>query len=489
MTQLDDILLDLGARCVVASTREARQVTVDSRRAGSEVAFAAGPGATPASTHGHAYVAAAVKSGAPTVLVEDDGAVAVPAGVGVFVSSRVRALAAMASERLCGRPSTKLAVVGITGTNGKTTTSFVLAHLLEALGTRSAVFGTLGIGAPAAPAYTGFTTPEADVISARLAALVEDGTEAVAMEVSSHALALERAEGVHFAVAAFTNLSHDHLDFHESIESYRAAKERLFRDLLPPGGVAVVPVEDDGVRAAAGGHRCLTWGPGGDVSATAVTPTPGGTRLRLALGDVTGEVEVSLFGAYNVENLLVACACALALGHAPAAVLAAVPGVRGAPGRFERVGTGTPVVVVDFAHTPDALAGAARTARGLVGPGGKLWVVFGCGGDRDAKKRPVMGRVAAELADVVIVTDDNPRTEDAQAIRAAVVAGAAGPGRVHDQGDRRRAIEQAVAGAGHADVVLIAGKGHETTQTRGQRTVPFDDRVVSAEALAARGDA
>ncbi|MDP2345382.1 MAG: UDP-N-acetylmuramoyl-L-alanyl-D-glutamate--2,6-diaminopimelate ligase [Deltaproteobacteria bacterium] len=471
-------------------------VTLDSRLARPGVVFVASRGVTPASKDGHAFIADAVKAGASVVVVED--ASAAPASIPTIVTKHARALAARLAERIHGEPSQQLRIAGVTGTNGKTTTTFLLASIARAAGHKGAVFGTLGVGDPADPEPSGFTTPEAEVLSARLVDVKQQGYDVVGLEVSSHALATRRVEGITFAAGGFTNLSHDHLDFHGDVESYFQAKERFFTELLPRAAPAVLPASDDeqGLHARLRKHRpdAITWGTSSNARLRAVDVkcTAGGLAFALHFDGSQVDVEApALLGAFNVENALVAAGLALGLGftlaHVAAGLRAAIP----PPGRMQRVANPEligradgPVVVVDYAHTPDALERALLTARGF--SNGRLFVVFGCGGDRDAAKRPVMGRIASDIADVVVVTDDNPRSEESEAILDAVAAGIGDrkrlvAGTALDHGtwariaNRRLAIRAAVRAAGSGDVVVVAGKGHERDQTAKGLQAPFDD--------------
>ena len=413
---------------------------------------------------GHDFAADAVGAGATALLV--DHVLDLEATQLVVPDTRL-AVGSLAAT-LWGHPSGRMAVVGITGTNGKTTTSYLLAAILERAGWPTGVVGTL----------TGsFTTPEAPELQARLAEMADAGRRAVAMEVSSHALALHRVDGTRFAVAVFTNLGHDHLDLHGTVERYFAAKASLFT----PDRAAVGVVNVDDVHG-----RQLTDAapipilPFGLSDAEDLTVGPAGSRFRWRGHEVT----LPVGGRFNVANALAAATAAGALGIADDVIAAGLGEVAPVPGRMEAVDAGQPFrVVVDFAHTPDALAGLLGELREVTP--GRVIAVFGCGGDRDAEKRPLMGRSAAEGADLVVVTSDNPRSEDPEAIVAAIVAGVPVPRRdvVITEVDRRRAIARALAEAAAGDVVVIAGKGHETTQTVAGEKRPFDDRAVARELL------
>ncbi|MDP9389568.1 MAG: UDP-N-acetylmuramoyl-L-alanyl-D-glutamate--2,6-diaminopimelate ligase, partial [Actinomycetota bacterium] len=370
-----------------------------------------------------------------------------------------------------GHPSRALPVVGVTGTNGKTTTTHLLAAVLEAHGWPTGVIGTLS-----GPR----TTPEAPDLQAALAAHVAHGAQAVALEVSSDALVQHRVDAVRFAVAAFTNLSPEHLNTHGDMESYFAAKASLFDP--DRAAVAVVNVDDPWGRRLAAGVR-IPVEPYSLADVDGIEPGARGARFRWE-GE---QVRLGLGGRFNVSNAVCAATVARHLGVPPATVAAGLSSFPGVPGRFERVDRGQPfAVVVDYAHTPAALEQVLLAARDEA-PGGRVLVVFGCGGERDRAKRPIMGEVAARLADVVVLTSDNPRGEEPGAILDQVRAGASGAPTLVVEPDRRAAIRHAVAAARAGDVVVVAGKGHETGQTAGGRTAPFDDRVEAAEALVVAG--
>jgi len=439
----------------------------DSRQVEAGALFFCVPGER---VDGHDFAAAAVAAGARALVVERE----LPLDVAQLVVDDVRLAMGPMAAAFWDWPARHLQLVGVTGTNGKTTTATLLAHLFESSGRRAAVLGTL-TGAR--------TTPEAPELQATLARLVEDGCEAVAMEVSSHALALGRVEGVRFDVAVFTNLGRDHLDFHGTMERYFAAKARLFEPARCER--AVVNLDDVYGRLLADAAQVPTLGYSlGDVEVLATGVE--GTRLRWR----GCEGHLGLVGSHNLSNAVAALTVATELGIEDGAAVAALTSARPAPGRFELV-TGLDAsfgVVVDFAHTPDALAAALGAAREVVGSGGRVIAVFGCGGDRDPSKRMPMGETAARLADVVVVTSDNPRDEDPERIIDSILEGV-DPGdvaKVTRESDRRAAIALALRGARPGDVVVIAGKGHETTQTVAGRRIDFDDRVVAAELLGAR---
>jgi UDP-N-acetylmuramoyl-L-alanyl-D-glutamate--2,6-diaminopimelate ligase len=441
---------------------------------------------------GRDFLAAAAAAGAVAALVD---AATPGAPLPVFEVAELAQRISAIAGRFYGEPSRALAVTGITGTNGKTTCCQLLAQLFTALEAPAGVIGTLGAGLlGAAPQDTGFTTPDAVATQRLLAELRAAGARRVAMEVSSHSLAQGRVAAVRFHTALFTNLSRDHLDYHAGMDAYRDAKARLFRQ--PGLQVAVVNLDDPAGRTIAAelpAHvRRLGYsaqGRGAELRVVRADFGAAGIRARIATPWGTGELSSPLPGAFNLANLLAVIAAACGQGFALDAVLAAVPRLRAAPGRMQEVGGGRPRVIVDYAHTPDALAQALAALRPATE--GRLWCVFGCGGERDRGKRPQMGAVAARGADVLVLTSDNPRGEDPQGILAEILAGLSAPQRatVAVMADRRRAIEHAIAAAAAEDCVLIAGKGHETWQEIHGVRWPFDDAAVARAALAARGEA
>jgi UDP-N-acetylmuramoyl-L-alanyl-D-glutamate--2,6-diaminopimelate ligase len=418
---------------------------------------------------GHDFAAAAVASGAVALLCERELPLAVPQ---IMVADVRVALGPIASA-FWGDPSRHLDVIGVTGTNGKTTTTHLLRSIFEVAGRPSAVIGTL-TGAR--------TTPEAPELQAQLASFRADGIVAVAMEVSSHALVLHRVDGTAFSVGVFTNLSRDHLDFHETMDDYFAAKVQLFTP--DRCALAVVNVDDEWGRRLVD-LLTIPWLPYALELVDDVVIDVRSSRCRWE--DV--QLVVPLGGRFNLSNALAAAVAAQAAGIDVDAIAAGIAAAGPVPGRFEPVDAGQPFqVIVDYAHTPDGLAEVLHAAREVSGSG-RVHVVFGCGGDRDRSKRGPMGEVASRLADRVIVTSDNPRSEDPGAIIDAIMSGIPDPSaRVADRSlivepDRRAAIAAAIAGAAPGDVVVIAGKGHETTQTTGHVVVPFDDRAVARELL------
>ncbi len=460
-----------------------RDVTHDSRQAAPEVLFAARPGAR---ADGHDFAPGAVAAGSPALLVERPVAAEAPQ---VQVASVAEALGPAAAE-VHGHPSRELTVLGVTGTNGKTTTTTLLQGVLEHAGLRAGLIGTTGVRGSGWVETGVRTTPEASDLQRLLRRLREEGVQAAAMEVSSHGLALGRMGGTRVAVAGFTNLSQDHLDFHGDMERYAAAKARLLTPAL--SDQAVVCIDDAwGRRLAQEATVPLTTvgldAADADVRAVDVALSERGASFAALGPGWRQDVTVPLPGRFNVINALLALTMSVAAGldaDTAARGLAAQGQVRG---RMERVEAGQPfTVLVDYAHTPEAVAGVLEAARELAT--GRVTVVLGCGGERDRGKREPMGRAAAR-ADRTVLTSDNPRSEDPEAILATLVSGAhaAGPRELLVEPDRREAIAAALARAEAGDVVVIAGKGHETTQDLGDRVIDFDDRVVAREVLGERG--
>ena len=428
---------------------------------------------------GHDFAADAVARGAVALVVDHP----LDLGVPEILVGDVRAAMAPAAARLHGDPTATLRTIGVTGTNGKTTTAYLVRALLEAAGHRTGMLGTVTSIVGGEERAVDRTTPEAIDLQATFAAMRAAGDTHCVMEVSSHALALHRADAIHWAAAIFTNLTQDHLDFHPTMEDYFAAKRLLF-EAAPE--VAVVNVDDPyGARLAADFPQATTIAiddPTADLRATDVTSDMSGSTFRA--GDL--ELRSPLPGRFNVLNVLGAVAAVRALGVGDDTIVAALPEAGRVPGRFEPVDEGQDfAVLVDYAHTPDSLENVLRAARPLTER--RLLCVFGCGGDRDRGKRPLMGEIAARLADHTIVTSDNPRSEDPEAIVAEILAGIADAAATEAIVDRRDAIERAVAIAGAGDVVVIAGKGHEQGQEfENGRKVAFDDVTVAREALRAR---
>jgi UDP-N-acetylmuramoyl-L-alanyl-D-glutamate--2,6-diaminopimelate ligase len=460
-----------------------RAVQYDSRNVGRGDLFVAIRGLA---RDGHQYVPGAIEKGAAAVVVEDDTVVPdelfLHTGVvKIVVGDSRRALAGI-SANYYGHPSGLLMLVGVTGTNGKTTSTYLLKSILEAAGMRVGLLGTIAylVGDEVLPAT--HTTPESLELNALLANMVTRGCTAAVMEVSSHSLALGRVEGLSFRAAVFTNLTQDHLDFHGSMGEYFRTKKMLF-DSLTSGAVAVTNVDDprgaDIVRSTqAAVVRYGVAGPA-DVSVGDVRMSISGMDLAVIHGGASTAMRSRLTGKFNVANILASCAAAGALGIPWEAIRQGVEETASVRGRFEQVSSPKGwTSIIDYAHTPDALENCLRTVRDLLPRDrpGKVITVFGCGGDRDAGKRPIMGRIASGLSDVVVVTSDNPRSEKPERIIEQILAGIL-PGKdVRVEIDRRQAISGALDLAQRGDVIVIAGKGHETYQVLGDRRVHFDDR-------------
>jgi UDP-N-acetylmuramoyl-L-alanyl-D-glutamate--2,6-diaminopimelate ligase len=497
-----EALVPLARRvgAVVASEQAAVElvvtgVTLRSQDVVAGDLFAALPGST---AHGAHYAADAVSRGAMAVLTDPVGAeIAAGIDVPVLVHPTPRAVLGELAAAVYGNPSERLRVIGVTGTSGKTTTTYLVEAGLRAAQRVAGLIGTVGIRIDGRTEPSALTTPEAPDLQALLAVMVERGVDTVVMEVSSHALTLGRVDAVHFAVGGFTNLSRDHLDFHPTMQDYLDAKAKLFDpESSVHAAVSVICVDDEAGREMATRAHCPTtvsaagldaqW----NVEQVHTAPHGGQEFVATDPAGVHHRVRIALPGRYNVANGLLALALLDAVGVSPEQ---AAPGLRTAtvPGRMQPVDGGQDfLALVDYAHKPGALRAALETLRAQTG--GRLAVVFGAGGNRDPGKRGPMGAVAAELADLVVVTDDNPRDEDPAAIRAAIMAGAAAAGttaRLVELGDRREAIDFAVGWAGAGDVVLVAGKGHEPGQTSRGQTRPFDDRDELAAALAQLGPA
>jgi len=475
---------------------EVNDLTQDGRAARPGCAFLAVRGTK---EHGLAYAPQAVANGARAVLWEPAPVAVVPDLPSEIVIAPVHNLREHVSaiaDRFFGAPSQSLSVAGITGTNGKTTCAYLLAQALETLGRPAAYMGTIGTGRPRALTASALTTGDAVTVQRTLAELKAGGAGSVAMEVSSHALDQARVGAVRFRTAAFTNLTRDHLDYHGTMENYGAAKTRLFTraDLRS----RVINVDDAFGRQLAidprgrgrlivtsRGHQSHTRAAAGFVRAMHVSLSTRGIELEFDSSWGTGALTASLVGDFNVDNLLTIVAVLLDWDVPLEDAIRALSQVHAAPGRMETFGgNAAPLAVVDYAHTPDALRKALSAARAHCT--GRLAVVFGCGGDRDPGKRPLMGAIAAELADDVLLTDDNPRTETPQSITDGIAQGIPAGIAFRVEHDRGRAIREALAAAGANDVVVIAGKGHEDYQIYGREKRAFSDQRVVGAALAAR---
>jgi UDP-N-acetylmuramoyl-L-alanyl-D-glutamate--2,6-diaminopimelate ligase len=456
---------------------EVTDVAYDHRAANPGTLFFCVPGFT---RDGHDFALDAINRGAAAVVVERELDLAIPQ---IRVKS-VRAAMAPAAAVFYGDPTAELEVVGITGTNGKTTTAFLVRALMEADGRQTGLLGTVKSVIGGVEREVQRTTPEAIDLQRNFRQMLDEGDTACAMEVSSHALELRRADAIHFAAAIFTNLTQDHLDFHPTMEDYFRAKRRLFKGGALRPRASIVNVDDSyGARLAAELDEPTTFAihSAADYRATNLRTGLSGSTFTVETPDGRLDLKSPLRGEFNVSNVLGALAAARALDVPAEICAAAIANAGQVPGRFETVEAGQPfAVLVDYAHTPDSLENVLRAARELTSQ--RLHVVFGCGGDRDRGKRPLMGEIASRLADRVIVTSDNPRSEDPEAIVQEVLVGA-GPGVEHEV-DRRVAIERALATAAPGDVVVIAGKGHEQGQEfEHGRKLAFDDVTVARDIL------
>lgn len=475
MTETEIVAAPAGAETI-----DIARITADSRQAAPGALFVALAGTK---ADGARFIVDAVARGAAAVLAGEGAEV--PAGLAVPVlraHEPRRALALMAARFYAAQPEI---AVAITGTSGKTSVAEFTRQLFAAAGRRAASLGTIGVVKPDGAVYGSLTTPDPVTLHETLAALAGEGITHLAFEASSHGLDQYRLDGVRIAAAAFTNLGRDHLDYHPTIDSYLAAKLRLFEELLPAGAPAVVNVdgpraEDVVAVARRRGLPVVTVGVKGETVRLANLTRDGFVQiLSIVHAGRTYDVRLPLIGTYQTANALVAVGLALAVGEDPAVVIPALASVSGVKGRLEIVGEKNgALAVVDYAHKPEALEAALDGVRPFVS--GKLISVFGCGGDRDRGKRPIMGAISAKRADVTIITDDNPRTEDPAAIRAEILAAAPGATEI---GDRGEAIRAAVAMMQPGDVVLVAGKGHETGQIVGQTVKPFSDHDCLRQAL------
>jgi UDP-N-acetylmuramoyl-L-alanyl-D-glutamate--2,6-diaminopimelate ligase len=467
-------------------------LTADSRKVEPGFLFAALPGAR---VDGRAFVPQALRNGAAAILAPQgfqlkDWAQDAPArDVNVLTDPDPRRrLARMAARFYDAQPDT---IAAITGTNGKTSVASFTRQIWAALGYKAAATGTLGLTAPNMSSGPGLTTPDPVQLHKTLAELKSSGVDYLVMEASSHGLDQRRLDGVRVTAAAFTNLTRDHLDYHHTMAAYRSAKLRLFDTLLAPGGLAVAPAGAPETAtlasiAAERGHKFLTYGriessdAPIDIACRSATPRNNGWALSLEILGASYEIDFALPGAFQIDNALCALALVIGCGGDPAQATQALATLEGVLGRLEPVATcaNGASVYVDYAHTPDALETVLRALRPHIS--GQLSVVFGCGGDRDTGKRPEMGAIAARLADQIIVTDDNPRSENAADIRAAILTACPN---ADDIGNRKRAIEKAIGALGPDDALLIAGKGHETGQIVGDNVLPFNDSEVARTAI------
>ncbi len=471
-----------GIGQVVGQDIEVVDVQHDSREVGQGDIYCAIVGRV---HDGHAFIRDAVRAGAVAVCVSRPDEV--PAGTPAIVVDDTRDALGLLAARVHGEPSRHLRIFGVTGTNGKTTTTYLLRHILRRAGRKVDLLGTVEqtIGGHAEKAHR--TTPEATDLQRWFRQMLSQGTQDVVMEVSSHALDMGRVHGVHFHGAIFTNLTQDHLDYHVTFDRYLGAKLRLFA-MIPPAGFGVVNADD---AAATAFTRQLRGRPirfavqePADLVARDIELSPDGSRFTLATAQESLPVRLPIAGVYNVQNAMAAAAAALGAGLALAEVVAALEDAPAPPGRFERVDRGQPFsVVVDYAHTPDGIAKLLGAVRAITP--GRVLIVFGCGGDRDRGKRPQMGALAADLADRVYTTTDNPRSEDPAVICDQIESGIKELGKRNyvRELDRRRAIRMAMRDAQPGDAVVIAGKGHEDYQLLGDVVEHFSDREEAALAL------
>lgn len=466
----------------IADNADAERLVHDSRLVGPQSIFVAISGG---SADGHLFIDKAVENGAIAVVCEampGDPHERYPGVAFISVTDSHAALAELAAS-VYGDPSTTLEIVGVTGTNGKTTTSFLLHHLLNDLGKRCGLIGTVQVDLGGSPRPATLTTPDALELQAYLRAMRDADCVACVMEVSSHALDQQRVESVHFDAAVFTNLTREHLDYHGTEEAYFTAKKKLF-DGLKPTAVALYNV-DDPCGEAITTHtqaRRIAYGRSSDaqVRLTVIANELAGLRLQIDGIDA----RFGLVGLFNAYNLCAAYAVGVALGLESSAVVDSLAAARPVPGRFEQISfPDGRTVIVDYAHTPDALENVLQTIQELRRPGARIWCVFGCGGDRDRSKRSEMGRIAETYADCVIVTSDNPRTEDPESIIGDIRLGFLRPDRALWITDRAQAIERAADESRPGDVILVAGKGHETYQIVGTERLPFDDREIVRSAF------
>ncbi len=456
-------------------------LTADSREVRPGWLFAALAGSK---ADGSRFIADALAKGAAAILVKEGTVVSVPEQVVALAAAEPRrALALMAARFYAAQPET---IVAVTGTSGKTSVADFTRQIFAALGRKAASLGTIGLVKPGGGVYGSLTTPDPVTLHRTLAELASEGVTHLALEASSHGLDQHRLDGVAIEAAAFTNLGRDHLDYHPTVEAYLAAKLRLFSDLLPPDGTAVVNTDSEQAKdviaaARARGSKLITVG-GSDalLALDDIHPDGFAQRLRVRYEGARYDIRLPLLGDYQASNALLAAGLAIATGEQAGRVFEVLETLQGVKGRLEIVGEAHGgLVVVDYAHKPDALAAALAALRPFAP--GKLVCVFGCGGDRDKGKRPIMGQIASANADAVIVTDDNPRSENAAAIRAEILSGAPG---AREIADRAEAIRAGVRRLAKGDVLLVAGKGHETGQIVGTTIIPFSDHEAVRAALA-----
>jgi len=476
-------------RPLIDGERDIAAPCYDSRRVAAGAAFFAIRGEA---TDGNRFVDAAVDRGAVAIISEMPQPAALRSSVAWAEVTDARKSLAIAAANFFGHPADALQLVGVTGTNGKTTTAYLLDSILRAAGRTAGLFGTIAYRTPRATVAATTTTPESLDLQSFLFEIVRAGGTHAVLEASSHALSMDRLWSCQFAVAVFTNLTRDHLDYHKSFEAYFAAKRRLFEGTgKGPARVGVINADDPyGERLENVAARTLRYGlRSGEITTRRFTLTASGLDFEAETPAGPIAVRSHLVGRTNVYNILAAIGAAVALEIAPAAIAAGIAQLESVPGRFERVDSGQPfLVVVDYAHTDDALANLLATARELLPDGGRILTLFGCGGDRDRAKRPLMGEAAGHASDFVVLTSDNPRSEDPLLIiNDALVGLQRTEAEYRIEPDRERAIGLVLEQARAGDIVLIAGKGHENYQVLSDRTVEFDDREVARRLLARMG--
>jgi UDP-N-acetylmuramoyl-L-alanyl-D-glutamate--2,6-diaminopimelate ligase len=487
--RLSELIVDIEPKAHPARDPDIAAVTADSRAVASGTLFAALPGTK---VDGATFIPAAVKSGAAAILcaATADATAADGAGIPVIRAAEPRlALAHIAARFYPRQPQV---IVAVTGTNGKTSIAEFTRQIFASLGHKAASLGTIGVVKPDGAVYGALTTPDPITLHKTLQELADEGVTHLALEASSHGLDQYRLDGVRLTAGAFNNLGHDHLDYHATADDYFAAKMGLFKRFLGNGQTAIVNLDGPRSEDAAGvarlrGLRVFTTGrsPGADVRLARDKRNGFGQTLTVAHdGRTYDDIALPLIGDYQASNVLVAAAFAMACGEKPEAVMSVLPRLSGVKGRLERAGEyNGGLVVIDYAHKPEALAAALAALRPFATQ--RLVCLFGCGGDRDRGKRPMMGRIAAEQSNVVIITDDNPRSEDPAAVRNAIRDGVPNTfNQIHVIPDRGEAIRQAVAMLRPGDVLLVAGKGHETGQIVGDETLPFSDHDAVADAIA-----
>ena len=458
------------------ATVKIESIVIDSRQVTSGSLFFAYPGVY---SDGRDYVLAAQEAGASAIVYEAGVELSTDVVIPAFAVTELQAMVGYVADKFYKQPSLELQVFGVTGTNGKTTNCYLLTQALELLGMNAVMIGTIGVGHLSALENSGHTTPDPISVHRLLASFRDQGVTQVCMEVSSHALDQGRVNGVQFFCSMFTNLSHDHLDYHHDMAQYATAKRRLFTAFHSE--LVITNASDEmgaGLIDVANAEFIVSYGRGGDVYADEVDLTDSGMRLYIEGNGIDFELSTPLIGRINVANIEMLVATLLALSTSIEEIQTILAQLKPAPGRMELfTAPNKPQVVVDYAHTPDALEKALLSVKAHCD--GQLWCVFGCGGDRDKEKRSLMGRAASEYADKIVVTNDNPRSELPELIAQEIVAGVASD--VQIELDRKQAILSSINSASSNDWVLIAGKGHETTQQIGERISPFSDRELVAQ--------